>query len=106
MEEAQSELSRREEREMRFETWKRLIFALVLMTAAFAGPIGPVSLASATPASGECASNQGTIIVYYDAGYQTPLCHDVLYPCSSFAPTFDCDPTPYTRTFCVPCPGP
>ncbi|HVR97780.1 MAG TPA: hypothetical protein VMW27_14275 [Thermoanaerobaculia bacterium] len=91
---------------MRFETWKRLTFALVLMTAAFAGLIGPVSVASATPSSGECASNQGTIIVYYDAGYQTPLCHDVLYPCSSFAPTFDCDPTPYTRTFCVPCPGP
>ena len=91
---------------MRFETWKRLAFALVLVTAAFAGLIGPVSPASANPTSGECASNQGTIIVYYDAGYQTPLCHDVLYPCSSFAPTFDCDPTPYTRTFCVPCPAP
>ena len=91
---------------MRFETWKRLTFALALMIASLAGLIAPVSLASANP-SGECASNQGTIIVYYDdAGYQTPLCHDVLYPCSSFAPTFDCDPTPYTRTFCVPCPAP
>ena len=89
---------------MRLETWKRLTFALVLV--AVAGLIGPVPLASATSTSEECASNQGTIIVYYDAGYQTPLCEDVLYPCSSFAPTFDCDPTPYTRTYCVPCPGP
>lgn len=91
---------------MRFETWKRLTFALVLMTASFAGLTGPTSLASANPTSGECASNQGTIIVYYDDGYQTPLCQDVLYPCSSFAPTFDCDPTPYTRTYCVACPAP
>lgn len=91
---------------MKSETWKRLTFALVLTAAVSAGLIGPAAPASATPSCGECASNQGTIIVYYDAGYQTPLCQDVLYPCSSFSPTFDCDPTPYTRTYCTPCPAP
>ena len=59
---------------MRLQTWKRLTFALVMV--AVAGLIGPVSLASATSTSDECASNQGTI------------------------------KTPYARTFCAPCPAP